>query len=222
MTRRLLAKLVLAAFMMTVTALPARAALITVTALSGVNLSFTATEMAGTIDFTFDSANLVSKANGSTISPPVPATFPDLILTTGPVTPITPPPNVGFTPAFNITSYGIEDFSGVVFDYIIALGTTNGNDLALTGTVFLDPASPSTTFTNGINTYDVSAFMTPAQFGFTFTDQTGNLINMLTSGDGSINGTANFSQFTTPEPSSIVLLGVGGLLSVVARRRRKA
>jgi len=220
MTRRILAKLGLAAFLMLASALPARAAYIDVTALSGVNLSFNATEVGGTIDFNFNSLNLVSTANGQLVLPAVSATFPDLIITTNTVT------QTGniytFVPSFNFTQYGVVDFNGVVFDYIIGFGSATGNLLTLSGTVFVDPSSPSQTFTNGINTYDVSAFDNPATFGITFSDQSGNLINSLTTGNGTFDGTASFSQFIVPEPSSVVLLGMGGLLTVVARRRRKA
>jgi len=220
MTRRFLAKITLAALVLVGSALPARAAYIDVNALSGVNLGFTATESGGTIDFSFTSLNLVSTVNGMNVLPAVSATFPDLIITTNTVTQMG---NIyTFVPSFNFTQYGVVDFNGVVFDYILGFGSATGNLLTLSGTVFVDPASPSQTFTNGVNTYDVSAFDTPATFGITFSDQTGNLIPSLVSGNGTFNGTASFSQFTTPEPSSVVLLGMGGILTVVARRRRKA
>jgi hypothetical protein len=224
MTRRLLAKLGLAALMLTATALPARAALITVTGMTGVNLTFTATVSSGTIDFTFDTTSEITKANGTPVLPTVPAIFPDLSLTTGPVTPFPPPPNVSFTPSFNFTQFTIVDGFGdtVILDYLIAVGQTKDNLLNLTGTAFVDPFSPNTSFTNGVNTYDLTAFLNPVMFGFTFTDESGNLVNAISTGNGNFDGGATFALLGTPEPSSVVLLGVGGLLTVVARRRRKA
>jgi len=232
MTRRILAKLALAFCVVAVTALPARAAIIPVNSLSGVNLSFSATEVGGVIDVTFDSINLVSKVNGAVISP-LNATFSDLILVTGPVTPITPPPNVGFNPAPIVNQYGVANFGGVVFDYIISLGTTNSNNLSLTGVVFLDPASPASTFFDVVsgNTYDFSAFYAgppgpsgngPGSFFMSLNADTGDIIGTLNAGNGFFSGSASFSQLLVPEPSSMVLLGIGGLVSVVARRRRKA
>lgn len=222
MTRRILTKLGLAAFLLAVTALPAKADYIVVNSLSGVNLGFTATEVGGTIDFTFTSLNLVSTINGNTVLPPLNATFPDLILTTGPVFATTPPPNVGFNPSFNLTQYGIADMTGVVQDYILALGTTLGNILSLDGTVFVDPFSPATTYVANGNTYDFSLFENPAPFFFTFSASVGSIIDTLNAGNGTFSGTASFSQFVVPEPSSVLLLGIGGVVSVVARRRRKA
>lgn len=226
MTRRILTKLGLVAFLMVVTALPARAGVIPVTSFSGVNLGFTATEAViggiSVIDFSFTSTNAVTVVNGNVVSP-VNATFPDLFLIPGTVSPIIPPPNVGFNPAGNTSQYAVMDFSGVVFDYSIGLGTTNGNNLSLVGDVFIDPASPATSVTVGSTTYDFSPFLNPAPYFFTFSASVGNIIATLEAGQGSFVGTASFSQMVLPEPASIVLLGIGGVVTLVGgRRRRKA
>jgi len=232
MTRRILAKVALAVCMAVVAALPAQAATIQVTALDGVNLSYTATEVGGVIDVNFNSLNLVSKVNGNVIVP-LNATFSDLILVTGPVTAIPPPPNVMFNPAPVVNQYGIATLGGVVFDYVIGLGTTNSNNLSLTGVVFLDPASPASSFFDVVsgNTYDFSAFYAgppgpsgsgPGQFFMSLNASVGDIIATLNAGNGTFAGSASFSQLLVPEPSSMVLLGIGGLVSVVARRRRKA
>lgn len=246
MTHRFLAKLALAVCIMAGTALPARAALITVTSLDGVNLSYTTSVFSdgaggAILDVTFNSLNLVSKVNGNTIIP-LNATFTDLVMDTGPIFSVAPPPNVGFNPSANNSQYGIADFSGVVFDYQIGLGTTNSNNLSLTGIAFLDPSSPSSTYfdSGSGNTYDFSPFYAgppgptgsgPGEFFMSLNASTGDIIASLTAaaadpnaGDqfGSFSGSASFSQLLTPEPSSMVLLGIGGVVTFVARRRRKA
>jgi hypothetical protein len=237
MTRRILAKLGLAVLVLSAAALPARADYIVATSLSGVNLSYTATETAGNIDITFDSTSLVTKVNAipgvpgsGLVIPAVTAVFPDLGVTPGT---LTPDANGGYTfdnqNVVTFSYYITDNFGNVVqFDYLLIPGTLEGNTLQLTGAIFVDPGSPNTTFSNGtatpINTYDVSGFELPAvaTFGITFTDDSGQMANALLTGNGAFGGTANFSQFIVPEPSSVTLLGIGGLLTVALRRRRKA
>lgn len=225
MTRRILTRLGLVAFLIVATGLPARAGTTNVNSLSGVNFGFTATEAVvgglSEIDFKFTSTNVVSAINGSNVSG-VTATFPDLFLLPGTVSPVTPPPNVGFKPAANTTQYAVTNFGQVVFDYSIAEGTTNGNNLSLVGTVFIDPSSPATSATVGGTTYDFSAFLTPAPFFFTFSASLGDIIATLNAGAGSFTGSASFSQNIVPEPASLTLLGVTGVVTLALRRRRKA
>jgi hypothetical protein len=94
----------------------------------------------------------------------------------------------------------------------------------MTGTLALDPAS-GTTFTQGATTYNFSPFQNFTSFTLSLgtQDATGVLIyDVLKSGNGTFSGTGQFDQFITPtpEPASIMLLGIGGVLTIVLRRRK--
>jgi hypothetical protein len=226
MRRRTLAKLGLAAFLVVATALPARAGTTTVDKVDGVNFQYTATDTNGVLAISFTNPfNFVTQVNNGLV-PQIPAEFAQL--TMSPTLLIPDSPISGhFTPNLNTTKFGITSLSppgapNVVFDYNISFGQVLANGMTLSGTVALDPAS-ALTFTQGGTTYDFSQFK---NFG-TFTlslgtqDPTGLLLfNTMSSGNGSFQGSAQFSVAAIPEPSSMVLAGVCGLATVWVRRRR--
>jgi hypothetical protein len=134
-----------------------------------------------------------------------------------------------FTPNLNTTQFGLTSLTpagspNVVFDYSISFGQAAANGLILTGAVALDPAS-STTLTSGANTYDFGNFTNFTSFTLSLgtQDTTGTLIyDTLNSGNGSFTGTGQFDAAVAavPEPTSIALVGVCGLVTVLARRRK--
>jgi hypothetical protein len=233
MNLRVWAKFGLAAFLLAVTTLPARAGLVTVNRVDGVNFSYTAVDTNGVLTVTFDPASMVTKINGSVISPTLAATFAQLTLNTKPTIDDIPGLSLHFFPPLNSTQYGISTLTppsapNVVFNYSIAGGQNFADGLTLTGAVQLAPGS-ATTFTQGTTTYDFSAFQNVAFFTLSLgtQDTTGTLMNsVLAAGNGTFAGTGQFDQFITttmiPEPASVVLLGIGGVVAVAARRRRKA
>ncbi len=230
MNLRVWAKLGLAAFLLALTTLPARAGLVTVNRVDGVNFSYTAVDTGGVLTVTFDPASMVTKINGSIISPTLPATFAQLTLTTKPTIDDIPGLSLHFFPPLNSTQYGISALSppasNVVFNYSIAGGQNFANGLTLTGSVQL-AAGSGTTFTEGGTTYDFSPFLNSAFYTLSLgtQDTTGTLMHdVLAAGNGTFSGTGQFDQFVSvvPEPASVVLLGIGGVVTVVARRRRKA
>jgi hypothetical protein len=232
MTRRSLAKFGLAAMLLGLAALPARANLVTVNQVDGVNFSYTAVDTNNTLVVTFDPSSLVTKINGSVISPTLAATFAQLTLSPVVTTDITPGLSSQFFPNFTpntpgLPGYGISDLTSasVLFDYGITSGLVNGDGLTMTGAVALDPTG-ATTFTQGSTTYDFSNFNNFTFFTLSLgtQDATGTLIyNTLLAGNGTFSGTGQFDQFvaTVPEPSSVLLLGIGGIVTVLGRRRRK-
>jgi hypothetical protein len=218
------------ALLLGVTTLSARASIITANALDGVNFSYTAVDTNGVLAVTFDPSSLVTKVNGSIISPTLPSTFAQLTLSPTQLTDDIPGLSGHFTPNLNSTKYGITSLTppgapNVVFDYTITFGQVAANGLTMTGAVDLDSAS-ATTFTQGSTTYDFSPFQTVATYTLSLgtQDGTGVLIyNTLKSGNGTFSGTGQFDQFTppVPEPASMgLLLGIGGLITIAARRRR--
>jgi len=231
MLRRNLVKLCLTAIALAGSALPAHAAFITVNRVDGVNFSYSAVDTGGVLTVTFDPASFVTKINGSLISPPLSAVFAPLTLTTQPTTDDIPGLSLHFIPPLNQTQYGISSLSppsspNVVFDYSITFGQVSANGLTMTGVVALDPAS-ATTFTSGADTYDFSAFTNFTFFTLSIgtQDSTGTLIyDTLKAGNGSFAGTGQFDQFVTviPEPASVVLLGIGGIVTTVVARRRRS
>jgi hypothetical protein len=219
------------ALLLGVATLSARASIIKANELDGVNFSYTAVDTNGVLAATFDPASLVTKIDGSIISPTLPSTFAQLTLSPTQLTDDIPGLSGHFTPNLNSTKYGIASLTppsspNVVFDYSITFGQVAANGLTMTGTVALDPAS-ATTFTQGSTTYDFSPFQnTFATYTLSLgtQDATGTLIyDTLKSGNGTFSGTGQFDQFVTPvpEPASIgLLLGISGLVTIAARRRR--
>ena len=222
-------KLSFAALLLAVVTLPARAANVPVGQLDGVNFGYTAVDTNGVLTVTFDPTSLVTKINGSVISPTLPAVFAQLTLSPTTLTDDIPGLSGHFVPNLNSTQYGIPSLTppgapNVVFDYSISFGQASANGLTMTGAIALDPAS-STTFTVGSNTYDFSGFQNFNFFTLSLGTQAANptlIYDVLKSGNGTFSGTGQFDQFTTvvPEPSSVVLLGIGGVLAIVARRRK--
>jgi hypothetical protein len=226
MRRRILAKLGLAAFLVVVTALPARAGTTIVNKVDGVNFQYTATDTNGVLSIGFTNPfNFVTQINDGLV-PQIPAEFAQLTLSPTKLTDDIPGLSGHFTPNLNSTKYGITSLSppgapNVVFDYTISFGQVAANGMTLTGTVALDPAS-ALTFTTGGTTYDFSNFQTFSLFTLSLgtQDASGTLIyNTLKSGNGTFTGSAQFDQ-VVPEPSSMVLAGVCGLATVWVRRRR--
>jgi hypothetical protein len=221
-------KLTFVAPLLAVSTLSAHASIL-VNQVDGVNFSYTAVDTKGVLAVTFDPASSVTKIDGSLISPTLPANFAQLTLSPSQLTDDIPGLSGHFIPNLNSTKYGIASLTppsapNVVFDYEISFGQVSADGLTMTGAIALDPAS-GTTFTQGATTYDFSPFQTFSTFTLSLgaQDATGTLIyDVLKAGNGTFSGTGQFDQFSTvvPEPGSIVLLAIGGLLT--AARRRKA
>jgi hypothetical protein len=223
-------KFSLAAFLLAATTLSAHAGVVSVNQVDGVNFSYTAVDTKGTLVITFDTASSVTKVNGSLISPTLPATFAQMTLSPSILTDDIPGLSGHFTPNLNLTKYGISSLTppgapNVVFDYEISFGQVSANGLTMAGAIALDPAS-GTTFTQGGTTYDFSPFQSFTNFTLSLgtQDATGTLMyDVLKSGNGTFSGTGQFDQFAPPasgpEPASIALLGIGGLLAIARRRK---
>jgi hypothetical protein len=227
------AKFGLAAFLLALTTVSARADLITATRLDGTNGSYTATvtDLGGgmrSLSVAFDPGSMVTRINGVLVSPNLNADFSLGYVTT--ILSVTPTGggdvSVSVTP-FPGGVYGVQALNQVLFDY----NNTSGNTfhvpgtfgLSLGGTVNIDPASPLTQITANGHTYDFGQFSLPNLGSFTITlNSSDNLIADIINGSGTFGGSASFSQVVSavPEPASIVLLGVGGILAVAARRRK--
>jgi hypothetical protein len=218
------------ALLLGVTTLSARGAIITANELDGVNFSYTAVDANGVLTVTFDPASSVTKIDGSIISPTLPSIFAPLTLNPTLLTNDIPGLSGHFVPNLNTTEYGISSLTpagapNVVFDYQISFGQVAANGLTMTGTVELDPAS-ATTFTQGATTYDFSPFENFATYTLSLGTQGADptlIYDTLSSGNGTFSGTGQFDQFTppVPEPASMgLLLGVGGLVAIAARRHR--
>jgi len=230
MTKRILAKLGLAAFLLVGTVLPARAGTVVVNKLDGVNFQYVATDVNGVLSVKFTNpASFVTQINNTLITPAIPAGFAQLTLSPTLLTDDIPGLSGHFTPNLNTTKYGLTSLTpptspNVVFDYSIAFGQAAANGLTLTGAVALDPASATTLTSNG-TTYDFSNFASFQNFtlslGTQGTDPT-LLYDVLKSGNGTFTGTGEFDQAApvVPEPTSVVLVGVCGLAVAVARRRK--
>lgn len=218
-----------AASLLAVTTISAHAAILSVNQVDGVNFSYTAVDTNGVLTVTFDPASSVTKIDGSLVSPTLPAVFGQLTLSPTQLTDDIPGLSGHFIPNLNLTRYGISSLTpagapNVVFDYSISFGQVSANGLTMAGVIALDPAS-STTFTQGATTYDFSPFQTFTSFTLSLgtQDTTGTLIyDDLKSGNGTFSGTGQFDQFTTPvpEPASLALLGIVGVPTLVARRRK--
>src|SRR5262249_10293631 len=126
MNLRVWCQLSLAASLLAVT-LSARAAVVPVSQVDGVNFSYTAVDTNGVLVVTFDPTSLVTKINGSVISPTLPATFAQLTLSPTQLTDDIPGLSGHFIPNLNTTKYGISSLTppsapNVVFDYSISFG----------------------------------------------------------------------------------------------------
>jgi hypothetical protein len=264
MTRRIWVKLGLAAFLLAVAALPARATPVPVTEFDGDNLAYSATvQTVLGVEFlqvTFAPANpqLTAPYNQSNIVSNINNTFVGSLFSlwtsvgagTNPgntdPSPYTNPyvtgisgGNVGtdgFSPGSTGGDIGVQDDSGVVLNFLINFSTTSGvpgaEGLNLNGNVYVDnvnfPTNP-TTLTVGSTTYDFSPFLfgnTSYMTNITITlNSVSDLIGDIAAGMGTFQGTASFSASATavPEPTSGLLLCMGGMIAGFAsRQRRKA
>jgi hypothetical protein len=228
MTRSSLAKFALATLAVAAAALPARADL-QVFKVDGVNFQYTAVDTGGVLKVTFtDPGSFVTQINN--VVTPIAAVFAQLTLSPTLLTPDVTPGTGHFAPDVNQTQYGVTSLTppgapNVVFDYTISFGQVANNGLTMTGAVALDPAS-ATTLTVGSTTYDFSAFanFVPFTLSLGTQDTTGTLVfDTLTSGNGTFIGTGQFDQAApvVPEPASVLLLGIGGVMTAVVGRRRK-
>jgi hypothetical protein len=253
MMRRILTKLGLAAILVGVTALPAQAGLVTVSEFDGVNISYTATvtPLGGGNDIltiAYDVSNLVTKINGVVVSPPLSSLW-TAVGGSGDYTTVAEgivqagDGSVSFTTSDVAGGHGnaggdigITDDTGVVLNYLVASGdtTTPGTveGLTLGGSINLDdvnfPGNP-TTLTVGTTTYDFGLFGTAANTLTSFIitlNSSNDIIDALLSGTpGTFSGSASFTAIATivPEPASVVMLCMGGVITTFAgRRRRKA
>ena len=204
---RVWSKFSLAVFLLAATTLSARAGSVMVNKADGVNFGYTAVDTNGILVVSFSPTNFVTRINNSLKSPPLPATFHNLILSPTFLTDDIPGLSGHFLPNLNSTRYGIPSLipasSNVVFDYSISFGQASANGLTMTGTIALAPAS-GTTFTQGTTTYNFSRFKTFSTFTLSLgtQDTTGTLIyNVLKSGNGRFSGTAQFDE--VPPPSAL-------------------
>jgi len=230
MKLRVMAKLGLAALLVVATALPARAANTSVTKLDGVSFQYQATVTAGVLNISFTNPfNFVTQVNNTLITP-ITAEFAPLTLSPTALTDDIPGLSGHFVPNLNSTKFGLTSLTppgapNVVFDYALSFGQVSANGLTLTGAIALDPAS-ATSLTIGPDTYDFSAFANFTNFTLSFGTQDPNnptlLYDVLKSGNGSFSGTAQFDAAVSivPEPTSVVLVGVAGLVGVWTRRRK--
>jgi len=231
MTSRILAKIGLATLLVAAAALPARAGTTTVDKLDGVNFQYKATDVNGVLTVAFTNpASFVTQINNTLVTP-IPAAFSTLTLSPTKLTDDMPGLSGHFTPLLNpTTQLGLTSLSppsspNVVFDYGIAFGQAAANGLTLTGVIALDPAS-ATTLNVGSTTYDFSRFATFTNFTLSLGTQDLNdptlLYDVLKSGNGTFVGTGQFdaAAAVVPEPTSIVLFGISGLVGVLARRRK--
>jgi hypothetical protein len=189
MTRRTLVKLGLATILVGLTALPARAGLVTVNEVDGENIAYTATVTplgggAGVLQIAFNGVNEVTTINGTLITPFLGAlwtgvSFPDMNPSTNVYTTVYQaaliPGGNGAIALSDLTvgplggaggDIGIQDDTGVVLNYQPSVGnssTPGGTEsVSLTGAVNIDTANfPSnpTTYTSAGTTYDFSPFL---------------------------------------------------------------
>jgi hypothetical protein len=229
METRTRVKLGLAALLLVVAALPARAGSTLVEKADGVNFQYSAVDTNGvlTVTFTNQSSNFVTLINNNLITPPIPAVFAQLTLSPTLLTDDIPGLSGHFIPNLNTTQFGLTSLTppgspNVVFDYTISFGQVAANGLTMTGVAALDPAS-ATTLTFGSTTYDFRDFSTFGPFTLSLGTQDASnptlIYDVLKSGNGSFVGTGQFNV-AVPEPTSIMLVGVCGLAIVAVRRRK--
>jgi len=247
MTRNLV-KLGVAAMLLAAAAMPAQAGM--VNEFNGVNFNYTMTVGGNfsmnsmpnaAIDVTFTTANMVTAINNNPAVLNV--AFADLFST---LTSITAPDSngnvqIGTNPSPGGT-LGIQDFSGVVFDYNSVVGQTSnqtvlGNTtytLTLGGSINIDTGlTNGTTLTIGATTYDFSPFLPPDLGSFTLQlNSSQNIIADLQAAAAEPPGSTTTYTFSgsgafvadvtvIPEPASITLLGIGSVMaSAMVRRRR--
>jgi hypothetical protein len=229
MTRSNLVKFALAALVVATAAVPARADII-VFKVDGTNFKYTAVDTSGVLKVSFDPTHSFLTQINDNLVPQIQSEFAQLTLSPTFLTDDTAGISGHFIPNLNQTQFGVTSLTpdgapNVVFDYTISFGQVSADGLTMTGTVALDPAS-ATTYSpdGGVTVYDFRNFQNFVNFTLSIgtSDATGVLVyTTLKSGNGTFGGTGQFDFVAVPEPTSVVLLGIGGVITTVLGRRRK-